>query len=612
MKKKFVLSTDYCLTLDRVPEEFYSEITENITQIEEWKNLFAINEIDTKLVDVDFLKENPNLVLDTGNFDLNFKDRLLSYFDNLDNDTGGLLIHGDNFQGVNLLKRKYRETIKTIYIDPPYNTKGSGFLYKDEYKHSSWLSLAAARISISHDILLPDGIISISIDDNEMHHLRMLLNEIFCADNFVTQFVWNKKNVVQNDAKFASVNHEYIVCYRKSNHFQKFNLLPRSEKANLRYKNPDNDPRGPWQSVALQAKSGTSEDVYTVTFPNGVTWTPPSGTFPKFPKDSLLSLYREGFLYFGKEGRNVPRLKKFLTEVMPGMVSNSILTPDEVGSTQSATEALKNMMGASVFNSPKAVGLIQHILVLSTGPDDIILDYFAGSGTTAHATLDLNRQDSGKRKYILIEVGHYFENVLKPRVKKAIYAEKWKKGKPVSHDSRLSHMFKYQHIESYEDALNNIEFNETKHKELLLGEHQLRYMLESDTRESPTFLNISELKNPFSYQLEIVKDMQKQKQDIDLPETFNYLIGLSVQTRRCLKDGEKRYLVYRGTEKEKTVVIIWRETEGWREQDYERDYQFIQEQELTSGATKVYVNTSSNIPGSESLDPHFKRLMFSK
>ena len=352
-----------------------------------------------------------------------------------------LIIHGDNLHALKALLPRYANRVKCIYIDPPYNTGNEGWVYNDNVnsplmqqwltenapvdnedleRHDKWLCMMWPRLHLLKELLSDDGVIFISIDDNEGHHLRMLMDEIFGGDNFVTQFVWNKKNVVQNDAKFASVNHEYIVCYRKSDNFQKFNLLPRSEKADQRYKNPDNDPRGPWQSVALQAKSGTQENVYTVTFPNGVTWTPPSGTFPKFTKDSLLSLYKDGYLYFGKKGKNVPRLKKYLSDVMSGMVSNSILTTDEVGSTQAATETVKNIMGDNIFNSPKAVGLIQRFLLVTTGPDDIILDSFAGSGTTAHAVLSLNKEDGGNRKFILIECEDYADTITAERVRRVI------------------------------------------------------------------------------------------------------------------------------------------------------------------------------------------------
>ena len=281
--------------------------------------------------------------------------------------------------------------------------------------------------------------------------------------------------------------------------------------------------------------------------------------------------------------------------------------------TSYGTNLLKDMLGDNEFSFPKSIHLVEDCLrVSSLGKNDIVLDYFGGSGTTVHATINLNCQDEGKRKYILIEMGHHFDTVLKQRVKKAIYAEKWKDAKPVSRKRHLSHIIKYQRIESYEDALNNIEFNETEHKNLLLKEHQLSYMLETDTLESPTLLNIAELQNPFNYQLKIVKDMQTQTQSVDLPETFNYLLGLSVQTRQCLHDADRRYLVYRGTVDQKTVVTIWRETKGWEQEDYEQDYNFIREQELINDASEVYVNTDSNIPEAESLDPHFKRLMFSE
>lgn len=360
---------------------------------------------------------------------------------NSSSEEDNLIIHGDNLHALKALLPYYANRVKCVYIDPPYNTGNEGWIYDDNVnnppmqewfekhspidtedmeRHDKWLCMMWPRLHLLKELLADDGVIFISIDDNELHHLRMLMDEIFSPENFVTQFVWNKKNVVQNDAKFASVNHEYIVCYRKSGDFQKFNLLPRSEKANQRYKNPDKDPRGPWQSVALQAKSGRPKDVYTVTFPNGVTWTPPSGTFPKFTKDRLLSLYKDRYLFFGKEGQNVPRLKKYLSEVKSGMVSNSILTTDEVGSTQSATQAVNSIMGGNVFNSPKSVRLIQHIILLTTGPDDIILDSFAGSGTTAHAVLALNKENGGNRKFILVECEDYADNITAERVRRVI------------------------------------------------------------------------------------------------------------------------------------------------------------------------------------------------
>ena len=303
-------------------------------------------------------------------------------------------------------------------------------------------------------------------------------------------------------------------------------------------------------------------------------------------------------------------VKRYLNE--EGMLPKTWWGKKEYSSTVYGSIFLTNMLGDSLaFMFPKSIHIIEDCLrVSSLGQNDTVLDYFGGSGTTAHAVINLNRQDDGKRKYILIEMGHHFNTVLKPRVIKAVYAEKWKDAKPLSRESHLSHVIKYQRIESYEDALNNIEFTERENS--LFERNLLGYLLGSETRESPTFLNVAKLQNPFSYQLNIVNGLQTQTQIVDLPETFNYLLGVSVQTRCCVYDDDRRYLVYRGTVGQKTVVIIWRETKDWDEQDWERDYHFIQEQELTEGASEVYVNTNSIVPEAKPLDPLFKRFMFSQ
>ena len=677
LKKKFVLSTDYCLTLNRVPEDFYPEIAENLAQLEEWKNLFAIHEIDNNLIDaeytepcsVDFLKGNPNLVLDTCHFKPDFKNRLLSHFDDLDNETDGLLIHGENFQGLNLLMEKYSESLKSIYIDPPYNTDASAILYKNNYKDSSWMSLMTDRISVSKGLLADNGIFCAAIDDVEASNLRQLLQNLFGKENELgIVAVCSNPGGRKRPRGFAPA-HEYSMFFGITQASQ-ISRLEWTKRQLENYKHVDkNGHRFQWRPLR---KSGG---------PNARRVARPRLFYPIFVKDSHIripkmewdSASREWLLEEtvrpgekkvwpinanGEEmtwnfevktlkerlalseistktdnNDNVSiRFKRFLNEegTLPttwwGKIEyvededqddnyeNDDTDKAKYSATTHGTGLLKNMLGdALAFPFPKSIHLVKDCLrVSSFGKNDTVLDYFAGSGTTAHATINLNRQDSGKRKYILIEMGHHFDTALMPRVKKAVYAEKWKDAKPISRESRLSHIIKYQRIESYEDTLNNIEFNETEHKNLLLEEHQLSYMLETDTKESPTLLNIAELQNPFNYQLKIIKDMQKKTQPIDLPETFNYLLGLSVQKRQCLQDDDRRYLVYRGTVNQKTVVIIWRETKGWEQEDYGRDYNFIQEQELIKDASEVYVNTNSNISEAESLDPHFKRLMFSE
>ena len=656
LKKKFVLSTDYCLTLDRVPEEYYTEITQNAAQLEEWKDLFAIDEADNTLIgadyteplSVDFLKENPNLVLDTCHYDSDFKDRLLAHFDNLDNGTDGLLIHGENFQALNLLKEKYRESLKAIYIDPPYNTKGSPILYKNNYKDSSWLTLMTERISTSREFLTSNGTLCAAIDEVEAPNLWQLLQHLFGKENELgIAVVCTNISGVATPKKLGAA-HEYAMFFGMTQDI-KVGHLEWTEKQLKNYKevnakghrfkwvNLRNDAGGPnklrensprlfyplfvsgdrvripkmeWdeetrQWLILESLNPNEVKVLPIqTNGTEVTW----GYSVERVKDMIIS--SELYPRKDRNGNIRIRLKWYLSE--EGILPKTWWDRNLYSAGIYGTTFLSDLLGDNfAFPYPKSIYLVEDCLrVSSLGKKDTVLDYFGGSGTTAHATINLNRQDDGKRKYILIEMGHHFDTALKPRIKKAVYAEKWKDAKPISRESRLSHMFKYHRIESYEDALNNIEFAETERENLFHDEHQLSYLSGSETRESPTFLNVDKLQNPFSYQLNIVKDMQTQKQTVDIPETFNYLLGISVKTRQCLKDGDRRYLVYKGTAGQKAVVIIWRETQGWQDADWERDYRFIQEQELTKDVDEIYVNTNSIVPEAEPLDPLFKRLMF--
>ena len=647
LKKKFVLSTDYCLTLDRVPEEFYPEIARNNAQLEEWKDLFAIHEIDKNLVNteyteplsVDFLKENPNLVLDTVHFDSDFKNRLIACYEDLDNETDGLLIHGENFQGLNLLIEKYRESLKAIYIDPPYNTKGSAILYKNEYKNSSWMSLMVDRLALSRMFLPDNGIICVAIDDVEISPLRLILDCLFEKELGIVAVRSNPQGRARTG--YFSPAHEYTLFYGKTASLPGEFFKTEKQKSSYPYK--DELGKFAWDNLIRRPPGDNRVDVETMFYPIYVkkddtiripkmVWNDTSRSYdvlelPNEDEECVLPIksgvekrWRHGWDKVSKNLSQYRVIRKDKVQIEYKSRMKEMAVPktwwDEktYAAGRYGTTLLENMFKPKIFNFPKSVYLVSDCLrACSLDPNEAVLDYFAGSGTTGHAVINLNRKDNGKRKYILIEMGHHFDTVLKPRIKKTIYAEYWLEGKPTSRESRLSHMFKYQHIESYEDALNNIEFNETESEgSLLTDEHQLSYMLETDTKESPTLLNISELQNPFSYQLDIVKDMQTQTQTVDLPETFNYLLGLSVQTRQCLHDDDRRYLVYNGTVDQRSVVVIWRETAGWEQEDYERDYQFIQEQEIVRDASKVYVNGDSNVPEAESLDPLFKRWMFSK
>lgn len=352
---------------------------------------------------------------------------------NLNKTTENLLIKGDNLEVLKHLKNAYYKSIKMIYIDPPYNT-GTDFIYQDKREftkeklsqkagiseeeaqrilefidkgsnsHSAWLTFMYPRLYVARQLLADDGAIFISIDDNEQAQLKMLCDEIFGEDNFVAEIVWKKKNVVQNDAKFFSTDHENILCYTKKQASWTPKLLKRTDEMDSRYSNPDNDPRGDWTSVALQAKSGAS--VYEITFSNGISWKPTEGTYPRLSKESLMRAYDDNRIWFGKDGKNVPRLKKFLSEVRNGILPNTVWFNEEVGSTQKAKEQLKAILNANVFDTPKPIDLIKKIIQISTtfNENDLILDFFAGSGTTAHATMTQNLEDGGNRKFILVQL----------------------------------------------------------------------------------------------------------------------------------------------------------------------------------------------------------------
>ena len=345
-----------------------------------------------------------------------------------------LLLKGDNLEILKHLKHAYAGAVKMIYIDPPYNTGSDGFVYQDDRQftpeqlarlggmdldeasrvleftakksnsHSAWLTFMYPRLYIARELLREDGVIFISIDDSEQAQLKILCDEVFGEENFVADLIWKKKNVVQNDARFFSTDHEYILCYAKSADALKLNRLARTAEQEARYQNPDNDPRGVWTSVALQAKSGSS--TYQITFPNGVSWQPVEGTFPRLSKASLLKAYEENRLWFGKDGKNVPRLKKYLSEVQDGVLSNTVWMNEIVGSTQSSKENLKKMLGNNVFDTPKPIELLQRMISLATSETDLILDFFAGSGTTAHAVMQLNAEDgeNGRRRFILAQL----------------------------------------------------------------------------------------------------------------------------------------------------------------------------------------------------------------
>ena len=294
----------------------------------------------------------------------------------------------------------------------------------------------------------------------------------------------------------------------------------------------------------------------------------------------------------------------------------------DTGDTQSSNLLIEDMFGSRVFEHPKPVELLRRVVELNTSPFDnntFILDFFAGTGTTGHAVINLNRKDGGRRKFILVEMADDFDTVLLPRIKKVTFTPEWKNGKPKrlatqEEFERGPRIVKVIRLESYEDALNNITFDKEggqKALEFFGDEYLLHYMLRWESCTSETFLDVGKLQAPFSYKLRIHRDGETREQPVDLPETFAYLIGLDVETRKVYHDDDRRYLVHRGTTRDgRRVVVIWRETKDWTKEDYARDAAFVSEHGLTEGADEVFTNGDSFIPGGRSLDGLFKARLF--
>ncbi|HHT8422868.1 TPA: site-specific DNA-methyltransferase [Neisseria meningitidis] len=347
-----------------------------------------------------------------------------------------LLIRGDNLEVLKHLKNAYANSVKMIYIDPPYNTGSDGFVYQDDRKftpaelarlanidedeaarildftekgsnsHSAWLTFMYPRLYIARELLKDDGVIFISIDDNEAAQLKLLCDEVFGEGNFVEQIIWEKKFSPQNDAKYFSENHDYLICYAKNITELGIKLLPRTEETNARYKNIDNDPRGAWTSGDLLRKDVQQSGIYTITTPNGTQYNPPSGRSWRVSQTKFTEMVADNRIWFGEDGGNVPRIKRFLSEVQDGTKAISIWKFNEVGHNQEASQELRKLFdGDSYFDTPKPIRLIVQTLRLTTNPDDLILDFFAGSGTTAHAVMQLNAEEqNGSRRYICVQL----------------------------------------------------------------------------------------------------------------------------------------------------------------------------------------------------------------
>jgi len=333
-----------------------------------------------------------------------------------DKSTENMLIYGDNLLALKALEQDFSGKIKCIYIDPPYNTGNAFEHYDDGLEHSIWLNLIKPRIQMLHRLLRDDGSLWISIDDEECHYLKVLCDEIFGRKNFIANVIWEKKYTIANDARWLSDNHDHILLYAKQKEIWQPNKLQRSEKMNEAYKNPDNDPKGPWKSTPLHAKSGSeSQKNFSYTFKNGISWNPPSGTFPRFSRETLQFLDENNEIWFGKNGTATPSRKTYLFNLNnQGTPSKTIWRFDEVGHNHEAKDEVKAFNSEEIFSTPKPERLLERILTLGSNRGDWILDSFLGSGTSSAVAHKMNRQ------WVGIELGEHCNTHCIPRLKAVV------------------------------------------------------------------------------------------------------------------------------------------------------------------------------------------------
>ena len=349
--------------------------------------------------------------------------------------TENLYIEGDNLEVLKLLQRAYLGKVKMIYIDPPYNT-GNDFVYDDDFAmsskemdeamgnldedgnrlrknldtnpryHSDWCSMMYSRLLVARTLLANDGVIFISIDDNEVHHLRKICDEVFGAGNFIGQVIWERSFAPINLMKHFSPSHDYIICFAKNIELSECNGIPRSTEADARYSNPDDDPRGVWSSSDISVGPAIEANVYPITTPSGRVVEPPAGRSWRLSSKAFEERLRQNRIWFGSDGNGVPRMKRFLSELRKtGVTPMTIWKHGDVGHSQGATQALAKMFDdKKYFDYPKPVDLIKRCISLYSSPDSLILDFFSGSATTAHAVMQLNTEDGGKRKYIMVQL----------------------------------------------------------------------------------------------------------------------------------------------------------------------------------------------------------------
>lgn len=651
LKKKFVVQSDYCITIDRVPEELYDEIIANDRQREEWVRLFAIDEIEGDLtkeaysvpLTTEFLKQNPFLVLDTAFFDAKFKHQLVRHLGEkgIDEQCNGLLVNSENFQALELLQSKYKNRVSCIYADPPYNTSASEIMYKNNYKNSSWLSLMESRLQLGKNLLNDDGIQCTTIDDVEQSKLNLLLEEVFDARPEVVAIrIKPSGRPIPNG--FA-ISHEYGL-FSKASENVAIKRLSHSEEQGTRYR--ERDAKGPflWELLRKAGSNSFRSDRPTMFFPFYYNARTSSLRIPELEYNNSEAKYvikeplkgeeieilpikddgTEGRWYLGLENTikildelKVIKQDNGLYYVYRRRRPNEGVQPlttwgeSKYSATEHGTDLLKRM--GIPFEYPKSIHAVEDSLRVSgCHSDAIVVDYFGGSGTTSHAVMNLNKEDGefGNRKYILIDMAEYFDKALRTRTMRASYSSDWKDGKPLSRQG-VSQCFKYLRLEQYEDTLNNLELQANQQTEANFEDgsnfkesYMLGYMLDTETRDS--LLNLKMFENPFAMTLKTTKDNELVETPVDMVETFNYLIGLNVDSEDWYRNDNICVVQGRTHHDNLRTLVIWRNCKEINNDELNKFFERMDFRTRDSEFDVIYVNGDNTLPNLRRDEDHWK------
>ncbi|MDI6603309.1 MAG: site-specific DNA-methyltransferase [Patescibacteria group bacterium] len=574
-KKRFVLKTEYVITTDRVPEEFYREIWKNKKQRKEWEGLgFDISKTEQELKKI-------KLPIDTRYFSQEFKERLLEELTvsaDLDDLLDGLLIKSENYQALNLLLGKYKERVQTIYIDPPFNKEqDADYLYNVKYKDSTWICCLENRLWQAKDLLNDRGSIFVRCDYNGNMFVRLLMNEIFGEENFRNEIVIKRGYVPKGLTNQYITGTENLYFYSKNVN----KVIPPSAKRKIK----EEDRR--WISLDMPGQRKTYE--LQVRYFFGKPWLPPKGQHWGLSQQKIDEYGSRGWIrinpgrkYIDTQDNEVTGMPEYLKE--PELLLDTNWTDIKSYETHNTGFATEN-----------SEILLQRVIEGSTKVEDLVMDFFLGSGTTTAVAHKL------KRKWIGVEMGEHFWTVVLPRMKKVLAYDKSgiskeKDVKEIYNEKTAGGFFKYQILEQYEDTLDNIELTPNKQAQLKFGDdYLLRYFLDYETRGNASLLNMEHLKTPFSYKLKVNPEEVGEPQEIvvDIPETFNYLLGLKVKKIKVRNNGRK-YLFILGEKEGKEIAIAWREyKDNWTQEDLKKDKEFAIKELEPWAPHIVYLNGQS-------------------